>query len=105
LRQFIQASINRLDVTAPTEGGGTERGGMTISSVLRDDAGPQPGENNEVYFNILRRHIERSIAAGRVRVRRFERLMIDEGSMLPGRQLDFVEDLFRQLSYTATRPE
>jgi hypothetical protein len=45
----------------------------------------------------LRRDPRRSILAGFNRVRRCETLVVDEISMLPGRQLEFVEFLFRRL--------
>src|SRR5580765_28249 len=97
LRQFIRESIKRVDVTAPTGVAALNVSGMTIHRFCGMLLGPQPGQSNEEYFNVLRRDPRRSIVAGFHRVKRCELLVIDEVSMLPGRQLDFVEFLFRRL--------
>src|SRR5947199_1689323 len=97
LRAFIRDSIKRVDVTAPTGVAALNVGGMTIHRFCGMMLGPQPGQSNEEYFDLLRRDPRRSILAGFNRVRRCEVLVIDEVSMLPGRQLDFVEFLFRRL--------
>jgi ATP-dependent exoDNAse (exonuclease V) alpha subunit len=70
---------------------------MTIHRFCGMMLGPQPGQANEDYYEVLRRDPRRSILAGFNRVRRCEVLVIDEVSMLPGRQIDFVEFLFRRL--------
>ena len=97
IRDFIGASMRRVDVTAPTGVAALNVGGMTIHRFCGMMLGPQPGQSNEEYFEVLRRDPRRSILAGFNRVKRCEVLVIDEISMLPGRQLDFVEFLFRQL--------
>jgi ATP-dependent exoDNAse (exonuclease V) alpha subunit len=97
LRAFIRDSIKRVDVTAPTGVAALNVGGMTIHRFCGMMLGPQPGQSNEEYYEALRRDPRKSILAGFNRVRRCEVLVIDEVSMLPGRQLDFVEFLFRQL--------
>src|SRR5215204_1477481 len=97
LREFIRDSVRRVDVTAPTGVAALNVGGMTIHRFCGMMLGPQPGQSNEEYFNILRRDTRRSIAAGFNRVRRCELLVIDEISMLPGRHFAFVDYLFRQL--------
>jgi ATP-dependent exoDNAse (exonuclease V) alpha subunit len=97
LRAFIRDSIKRVDVTAPTGVAALNVGGMTIHRFCGMMLGPQPGQSNEEYFALLRRDLRKSIKAGFNRVRRCEVLVIDEVSMLPGRQLDFVEFLFRRL--------
>jgi ATP-dependent exoDNAse (exonuclease V) alpha subunit len=97
LRAFIRDSIKRVDVTAPTGVAALNVGGMTIHRFCGMMLGPQPGQSNEDYYEVLRRDPRRSILAGFNRVRRCEVLVIDEVSMLPGRQLDFVEFLFRRL--------
>jgi ATP-dependent exoDNAse (exonuclease V) alpha subunit len=97
LRQFIRDSIKRVDVTAPTGVAALNVGGMTIHRFCGMLLGPQVGQSNEEYLEILRRDPRRSILAGFNRVRRCEVLVIDEVSMLPGRQLEFVEFLFRRL--------
>jgi len=97
LRQFIRDSIKRVDVTAPTGVAALNVSGMTIHRFCGMLLGPQPGQSNDEYFNVLRRDPRRSIVAGFHRVKRCELLVIDEVSMLPGRQLDFVEFLFRRL--------
>ncbi len=97
LRQFIRDSIKRVDVTAPTGVAALNVGGMTIHRFCGMLLGPQEEQSNEDYFEVLRRDPRRSILAGFNRIRRCEVLVIDEVSMLPGRQLDFVEFLFRRL--------
>lgn len=97
LRQFISESFRRVDITAPTGVAALNVGGMTIHRFCGMLLGPQPGQSNEDYFAVLQRDPRRSILAGFNRVRRCETLVIDEISMLPGRQLEFVEFLFRRL--------
>lgn len=97
LRQFIAQSFRKVDVTAPTGVAALNVGGMTIHRFCGMLLGPQPGQTNEDYFALLERDTRRSILAGFNRVRRCETLVIDEVSMLPGRQLEFVEFLFRRL--------
>jgi ATP-dependent exoDNAse (exonuclease V) alpha subunit len=97
LRKFIREAVKRVDVTAPTGVAALNVGGMTIHRFCGMMLGPQVGQSNEEYFEILRRDPRRSILAGFNRVKRCEVLVIDEISMLPGRQFDFVEYLFRQL--------
>jgi len=87
----------RVDITAPTGVAALNAGGMTLHRFCGMLLGPGPGQSNEDYFAQLRQDNRRSILAGFNRVRRCESLVIDEISMLPGRQLDFVEFLFRQL--------
>jgi ATP-dependent exoDNAse (exonuclease V) alpha subunit len=97
LKQFIGDSFRRVDVTAPTGVAALNVGGMTIHRFCGMLLGPAPGQTNEDYFALLERDTRRSILAGFNRVRRCEVLVIDEISMLPGRQLEFVEFLFRRL--------
>ena len=97
LRAFIRDSIKRVDVTAPTGVAALNVGGMTIHRFCGMMLGPRPGQSNEDYYEALRRDPRKSILAGFNRVRRCEVLVIDEVSMLPGRQLEFVEFLFRRL--------
>ena len=97
LRQFIEESPRRVDVTAPTGVAALNVGGMTIHRFCGMLLGPQPGQSNEEYLAQLRNDTRRSILAGFNRVRRCECLVIDEISMLPGRQFEFVDYLFRRL--------
>jgi len=102
LRRFIEeclhgTSIHRVDITAPTGVAALNVGGMTIHRFCGMLIGPAAGQSNEDYFAQLQRDPRRSILAGFNRVRRCEVLVIDEISMLPGRQLEFVEFLFRRL--------
>ncbi len=97
LRQFIGSSFCKVDVTAPTGVAALNVGGMTIHRFCGMLLGPQAGQGNEDYFAVLEKDTRRSIHAGFNRVRRCEVLVVDEISMLPGRQLDFVEFLFRRL--------
>jgi ATP-dependent DNA helicase PIF1 len=97
LRAFIAECPHRVSVTAPTGVAALNVGGMTIHRFCGMLIGPAAGQSNEDYFAQLQRDPRRSILAGFNRVRRCEVLVIDEISMLPGRQLEFVEFLFRRL--------
>jgi ATP-dependent DNA helicase PIF1 len=97
LRKFIGESARRVDITAPTGVAALNVGGTTIHRFCGMMLGPQAGQSNEEYFAALQRDPRRSIQAGFRRVRRCEVLVIDEVSMLPGRQFEFVEFLFRRL--------
>ncbi|HOX59366.1 MAG TPA: AAA family ATPase [Candidatus Paceibacterota bacterium] len=97
LRAFIEAVARKVDVTAPTGVAALNVGGMTIHRFCGMMLGPQPGQSDEECFALLQRDRRRSILVGFNRVRRCEVLVIDEISMLPGRQFDFVEFLFRRL--------
>lgn len=97
LRRFIQETIRNVDVTAPTGVAALNVGGMTIHRFCGMLLGPQPGQSNEQYFAQLENDGRPSVRGGFNRVRRCDVLVIDEISMLPGRQLDFVEFLFRRL--------
>jgi ATP-dependent DNA helicase PIF1 len=97
LREFIAECPRRVSVTAPTGVAALNVGGMTIHRFCGMLIGPAAGQSNEDYFNQLQRDPRRSILAGFNRVKRCEVLVIDEISMLPGRQFEFVEFLFRRL--------
>lgn len=101
LRQFIAdlavGHQRRVSITAPTGVAALNVGGMTIHRFCGMLIGPAAGQSNEDYFAQLERDPRRSILAGFNRVRRCEVLVIDEISMLPGRQFEFVEFLFRRL--------
>ncbi|HWN94892.1 MAG TPA: AAA family ATPase, partial [Methylomirabilota bacterium] len=97
LREFILMCPRRVDVTAPTGVAALNVGGMTIHRFCGMMLGPQFDQTNEQYFAQLDSDGRHSIRAGFNRVRRSQTLVIDEISMLPGRQLDFVEFLFRRL--------
>src|SRR5438445_451234 len=97
LRQFIRDSIKCVDVTAPTGVAALNVGGMTIHRFCGMMLGPQAEQSNEDYFEVLRRDPRRSILAGFNRVRRCEVLVIDEASMLRGRQCASIELVFRRL--------
>ncbi len=97
LRTFIGECARKVDVTAPTGVAALNVSGMTIHRFCGMMLGPQLGQSNEDYYGVLRRDPRKSILAGFNRVKRCEILVIDEISMLPGRQLDFIEYLFRRL--------
>ncbi len=97
LRAFIAECPRRVSVTAPTGVAALNVGGMTIHRFTGMLIGPAAGQTNGAYFAQLERDPRRSILAGFDRVRRCEVLVIDEISMLPGRQFEFVEFLFRRL--------
>jgi len=97
LRRFIGETPHRVDVTAPTGVAALNVSGMTIHRFCGMLLGPQSGQSNEEYFAQLENDGRPSVRSGFNRVRRCQTLVIDEISMLPGRQLDFVEFLFRRL--------
>lgn len=101
LREFIAdlavGHQRRVSVTAPTGVAALNVGGMTIHRFCGMLIGPAAGQSNEDYFAQLQRDPRPSIKAGFNRVRRCEVLVIDEISMLPGRQFEFVDFLFRRL--------
>src|SRR5881394_3792495 len=97
LREFIARAPLKVDVTAPTGVAALNVGGLTVHRFCGMLLGPGPGQSNEEYFAQLERDKRRSVLAGFNRVRRCKVLVIDEISMLPGRQLEFVEFLFRRL--------
>src|SRR5688572_29139865 len=97
LREFITLCPRRVDVTAPTGVAALNVNGMTIHRFCGMLLGPAPEQTNEEYFAQLERDGRPSVLSGFNRVRRCETLVIDEISMLPGRQFDFVEFLFRRL--------
>jgi ATP-dependent DNA helicase PIF1 len=97
IKDFIATAPTRVSITAPTGVAALNAGGMTLHRFCGMLLGPQAGQSNECYFEALRRDNRRSILAGFNRVRRCETLIIDEISMLPGRQFEFVEFLFRRL--------
>jgi hypothetical protein len=97
LRRFMLACPRRVSVTAPTGVAALNVGGMTIHRFCGMLLGPEPGEPFDAYFDKLEADPRRSIKKGFDRVRRCEVLVIDEVSMMPGRQLEFVEYLFRRV--------
>jgi len=97
LRRFIASSSRRIDVTAPTGIAAINIGGMTTHRFCGMLLGPKHGQSDEDYLEELRGLPYASIRAGFRRVSNCECLVIDEVSMMPGRQLDFVDYLFRTL--------
>jgi hypothetical protein len=97
LREFIDECPLEVDVTAPTGVAALNVDGMTIHRFTGMMLGPEPGQSFEVYYEKLTDDPRRSIGKGFQRVRNCKVLVIDEISMLPGRQLDFVDFLFRRL--------
>jgi len=97
LKEFIATAQTKVDVTAPTGVAALNVGGLTVHRFCGMLLGPAPGQSNDEYFAQLERDRRRSVLAGFNRVRRCRVLVIDEISMLPGRQLEFIEFLFRRL--------
>ena len=97
LREFIVDCPVSVDVTAPTGVAALNVEGMTIHRFCGMMLGPEPGQPFEEYFQKLNDDPRRSIQKGFRRVRNCKVLVIDEVSMMPGRQLDFVDFLFRRL--------
>lgn len=102
LRSHIAESNHKIDVVAPTGIAALNIGGMTIHRWCGMLLGPgsfprDPIESNEDYYDWLKKEPYASIRRGFDRVRYCKTLVIDEISMLSGRQFDFVEWLFRKL--------
>jgi len=97
LRRFIAECPRRVDVTAPTGIAAINVNGMTTHRFCGMMLGPRDGQSDEAYLDELRGLPYRSVKAGFRRVERCECLVIDEVSMMPGRQLDFLDHLFRTL--------
>lgn len=102
LRAFIAAVIagplpRKVSITAPTGVAALNIGGMTIHRFCGMLTGPASGQSDESYFDQLQSDKRWSIQAGFRRVRQCEVLVIDEISMLPGRQFEFIDFLFRRL--------
>jgi len=103
LRQFIRETKDReIDITAPTGIAALNVGGSTIHRWCGMLIGPgseghDPNETNEEFYDWLRTQPARSIRNGWDRVRMCQCLVIDEISMMAGRQLDYVEWLFRRV--------
>ena len=62
--KFIQECARKVDVTAPTGVAALNVSGMTIHRFCGMLLGPQAGQTNEDYFNVLRRDPRKSILAG-----------------------------------------
>jgi len=97
LRKFLDQGSGRVDITAPTGVAALNVGGTTIHRWCGMMLGPQGDTTNEDYYRWLQDQPYRSIRRGFDRVRWCQTLVIDEISMLPGRQLEFIEWLFRKL--------
>lgn len=97
LRQYVAECPRRVSITAPTGVAALNLGGMTIHRFCGMMLGPALGQSNEEYYQELQRDPRPSIRAGFNRVRHCEVLVIDEISMLPGRQLDYIDYQFRRL--------
>lgn len=97
LRQFIGEASQKVDLTATTGIAALNLGGMTIHRYCGMLLGPMNGQTDEDYLAALRQSRYPSVKAGFARVRAAECVVIDEVSMMPGRQLDFVDYLFRRL--------
>lgn len=97
LRKFLDQTMARVDITAPTGVAALNVGGTTIHRWCGMMLGPQGDTTNEDYYRWLQDQPYRSIRRGFDRVRWCQTLVIDEISMLPGRQLEFIEWLFRKL--------
>ena len=82
LRRFISdlgVSGKRVDITAPTGVAALNVGGMTIHRFCGMMLGPQAGQSNEDYFDVLRKDPRRSVVNGFQRVMRCQVLVIDGG--------------------------
>ena len=97
LRKFLDQGNDHVDITAPTGVAALNVGGTTIHRWCGMMLGPQGDTTNDDYYRWLQDQPYRSIRRGFDRVRWCQTLVIDEISMLPGRQLEFIEWLFRKL--------
>lgn len=99
LRKFIAEHTGHVSVTAPTGVAALNVGGMTLHRFCGMRLGPAAGQSDEAFYRELKAERHPAVMAGFNRVRRCEVLVIDEVSMLPGRILNFVDFLFRQLRH------
>ena len=86
-----------IDITSPTGIAALNIGGRTIHSYSGMMLGPRGDQTDEGYLEWLRSQPYPSIRSGFRRVQWAECLVIDEISMLPGRQMQFIEYLFRTI--------
>ncbi len=89
--------VPSIDITAPTGIAALNVAGRTIHRWSGMLLGPKPNQTDEQYWEFLSAQPYPSIRAGWARVEKCQRLVIDEISMLPGRQFQFLEFMFRRL--------
>lgn len=98
LRQFLQDTPLRVAVTAPTGIAALNVGGTTVHRWCGMQLGPQDGEDFERAAARLEDHP--AVHGARKRVEDTDCLIIDEISMMAGRQLDFLDFWLRRLRET-----
>lgn len=87
----------QVDVVAPTGIAAINVQGSTVHRWSGMLLGPKDGQTNEDYWNWLTVQPFRTLRHGWRRIERCECLVIDEISMLSGRQFEFLEWMFRTL--------
>lgn len=97
LREAIVMAPFEVDVTAPTGVAALNIGGQTVHRWSGMLLGPSEGQDDLHYWTWLQDQPYPSIRSGWNRVRKCKCLVIDEISMLCGRQFMFLEFLFRTL--------
>src|SRR5688572_8075443 len=99
LRKLIAQNPD-IDVTAPTGIAAINVGGMTLHRFCGMMLGPAEDESDEHCMTRLLDSPPPSRTRAFKRVQQCKTLVIDEISMLPGRILDFVDYLFREVRLT-----
>ncbi len=100
LKRFIDEADHDVDVTAPTGIAALNVDGMTVHRWCGMLLGPQEGQSNAKYFTTLENDPRWSIRNGFRRVTNCQTLVIDEISMLPGRQLNYLDYHMRRIRYS-----
>lgn len=97
LEEAIALAPFDVDVTAPTGVAALNVGGRTVHRWSGMLLGPVPGQDDEHYWRWLQNQPYPSIASGWRRINACQCLVIDEISMMCGRQFAFLEFMFRKI--------
>jgi len=97
LRKFVQSGAVRADVCASTGVAALNVSGSTIHRFTGMLIGPSRDQKDHEYYSDLLNHPYHPLKRAQRRIGSCSCLVIDEISMLPGRQLDFVNYLFKEI--------
>lgn len=100
LRQFLDSTAMDIAITAPTGIAALNIGGTTVHRWCGMQLGPEDGETFEAAAARLESHP--AVNAARRRVQATDCLVIDEISMMAGRQLDFLNFWVKRLRESET---
>ena len=97
LRRLVESRRLHMDLTAPTGIAAINVGGRTIHRFTGMMLGPDKTKTDKEFYDDLLGHPYKPQKRAYGRIANCECLVIDEVSMLPGRQLDFVNFLFKHI--------